>query len=248
MTLPCSPSSAPPPTPRSSTGMVDRAAEHRWGWQYWAYCGCDDPTTTGPGAEQALVFDPAKSPTGDNIDHAKLAALVTPHPLVVSGTPSNWAFDRETRRFVMSWSTARTGSLPGRFGAGSISRISLPTWSTATGTGSLSPVVRSSLLPTRLSSSSGSPRRRHRPDARDRLRRLGRHRQQGVRDHGPALLSEGVSAMIGAASSGTSLQFIDQRRRRGHHPVLAGQHVARLHHVGRQRPVLPYRSVGHAAG
>ena len=108
------------------TDMVDRAAAHRWGWQYWAYCGCDDPTTTGPGAEQALVFDPAESPTGDNIDHAKLAALVTPHPLVVSGTPSNWAFDRETRRFATSWSTARTGSLPGRFGAGSISRISLP--------------------------------------------------------------------------------------------------------------------------
>jgi len=109
------------------TDMVDRAASHRFGWQYWAYCGCEDPTTTGPGAEQALVFDPARAPTGDNIDHLKLEALVTPHPLVVSGTPSNWAFDRTTRRFTTSWSTARAGSLPGRFAAGAITRISLPT-------------------------------------------------------------------------------------------------------------------------
>lgn len=106
--------------------MVDRAAAHRFGWQYWAYCGCDDPTTTGPGAEQALVFDPAKSPTGDNIDHAKLEALVTPHPLVVSGTPSSWAFDRATRGFTTAWSTERAGSLPGRFAAGALTRIALP--------------------------------------------------------------------------------------------------------------------------
>ena len=36
-------------------GMVQRASEHLTGWQYWAYCGCDDPTTTGPGATQAVV-------------------------------------------------------------------------------------------------------------------------------------------------------------------------------------------------
>ena len=34
---------------------------------------------------------------------------------------------------------------------------------------------------------------------------------------------------IGAASSGVTKLFLDQRRRRGHHQVLAGQHVARLH-------------------
>lgn len=106
--------------------MVDRAAEHRFGWQYWAYCGCDDPTTTGPGAEQALVFDPAATPTGDNIDHAKLEALVTPHPLVVSGTPAAWHFDRETRRFTTSWSTARAGATVGRFAAGSVTRVAVP--------------------------------------------------------------------------------------------------------------------------
>ncbi len=106
--------------------MVDRAAAHRFGWQYWAYCGCDDPTTTGPGNEQALVLDPAVSPTGANIDHEKLAALVTPHPLVVAGTPAGWAFDRTTRHFTTSWSTARAGTLPGRFGSGAETRIAVP--------------------------------------------------------------------------------------------------------------------------
>jgi endoglycosylceramidase len=106
--------------------MVDRAAEHRFGWQYWAYCGCEDPTTTGPGAEQALVLDPAQAPTGGNVDHAKLEALVVPHPLVVSGTPTGWSFDRATRRFTTTWSTARAGATPGRFAGGAVTRIATP--------------------------------------------------------------------------------------------------------------------------
>ena len=61
--------------------MVDRAEAALIGWQYWAYCGCDDPTTTGPGATQALVFDPGKAPRGRNVDWAKMRALVIPHPL-----------------------------------------------------------------------------------------------------------------------------------------------------------------------
>ena len=37
------------------------------GWQYWHYCQCEDPTTTGAGPTQALVVDPAPPPTGDNV-------------------------------------------------------------------------------------------------------------------------------------------------------------------------------------
>ena len=107
-------------------GMVDRAAAHGIGWQYWAYCGCGDPTTTGPGSEQALVFDPAKPPTGDNVDWAKMRALVVPHPLLVAGTPGGWSFDRATKVFRTHWSTARAGSAPGRFAAGATTRIALP--------------------------------------------------------------------------------------------------------------------------
>jgi len=108
------------------TTMVDRAAEHRVGWQYWAYCGCDDPTTTGPGTTQALVFDPAHAPEGKNIDSAKLRAIVVPHPLAVAGTPLRWHFDRTTRAFTAVWSTKRAGG-PGTFPAGSRTTLALPT-------------------------------------------------------------------------------------------------------------------------
>ena len=67
------------------TAMVDRAELAMTGWQFWAYCGCDDPTTTGPGDEQALVLDPARKPTRTNVDLNKLRALVIPHPLRVAG-------------------------------------------------------------------------------------------------------------------------------------------------------------------
>lgn len=107
------------------TGMVDRAARARTGWQYWAYCGCDDPTTTGPGAEQALVFDPAAAPAGANVDQAKLRALVVPHPLAVSGTPLRYRFDRATGRFSARWSVRRADR-QGSFGEGARTTISVP--------------------------------------------------------------------------------------------------------------------------
>ncbi len=110
------------PTLRS---MVARAAARRTGWQYWAYCGCDDPTTTGPGSTQALVLDPARAPRGHNVDWAKMRALVVPHPLAVSGTPASYRFHRSSRVFRTSWSVARAGR-DGRFAAGSRTRISVP--------------------------------------------------------------------------------------------------------------------------
>ncbi|GAA1133652.1 cellulase family glycosylhydrolase [Nocardioides aquiterrae] len=106
------------------TAMVDRAAAHRVGWQYWAYCGCDDPTTTGPGATQALVLDPSRPPRGDNVDRAKLRAIAVPHPQVVAGVPTAYSFDRDTHVFAASWSTRRAGG--GGFGAGSRTVLSMP--------------------------------------------------------------------------------------------------------------------------
>jgi endoglycosylceramidase len=113
-------------TKRSTlTTMVDRAAEHRTGWQYWAYCGCDDPTTTGPGSTQALVLDPAKAPRGRNLDPAKMRALVVPHPLAVSGTPRSYSYDRAAKVFRAVWSVRRAAGT-GRFGRGSRTTVSVP--------------------------------------------------------------------------------------------------------------------------
>ena len=96
------------------------------------------------------------------------------------------------------------------------------------------------------------PRRRRGQRGRDTgvtstrsLRRLGRHRQQGVRDHDPEAAERGRLRHDRRRIVGCHQAVPRQRRRRGHHHVLAGQHVARLHHVGRQRPVLAHRSLRH---
>jgi endoglycosylceramidase len=107
------------------TAMVDRAARNLTGWQFWAYCGCDDPTTTGPGAEQALVLDPSKPPRRKNVDHGKLRALLVPHLLAVAGTPTKDRYHRDTHRYVARWSTAAAGG-KGRWGAGSRTMLFVP--------------------------------------------------------------------------------------------------------------------------
>src|SRR3954469_10685958 len=48
-------------------GVLERADRAMVGWQEWHYCGCADPTTSGPGDKQAIVRDPNKPPAGDNL-------------------------------------------------------------------------------------------------------------------------------------------------------------------------------------
>ncbi len=105
--------------------MVARADRQMVPWLEWAYCGCQDPTTTGPGAEQAIVLDPTKPPTGSNLVLGTLHALVEPYPQVVAGTPRSWGFDRATSTFRLSFTTARADHA-GRFGAGALSDVATP--------------------------------------------------------------------------------------------------------------------------
>ena len=58
-------------------GMVRRAATHLTGWQYWAYCGCDDPTTT----HASIV-------TRDGSSSPRSIAAATAHPGSVRCTQS----------------------------------------------------------------------------------------------------------------------------------------------------------------
>ncbi len=102
---------------------LQAADQDRLGWMQWAYTGQHDITTLDPNTE-ALVFDPGKPPTGDNVDSAKLAVLAEPYPQVVGGTPDSWSFDNGT--FTFSYSTERAdgeGSFPG----GTQTTISVPT-------------------------------------------------------------------------------------------------------------------------
>jgi len=95
--------------------IVDLAGEHTMSWMWWAYCGCDDPTTTGPGNLQAIVKDPAKPPRGSNVLHRKLALLERPYPQAVAGTPTGFVYDPDTNKFQLAYrTTAPDGERLGR--------------------------------------------------------------------------------------------------------------------------------------
>jgi endoglycosylceramidase len=108
----------------NNEAMVDRADRTMVSWMWWHYCGCNDPTTTGPGSAQALVVDPSRPPTGANLQTAKLDTVARPYPRLVSGTPRSWSFARDTRTFRADYTTARAGG--GRFAARTRSEFMLP--------------------------------------------------------------------------------------------------------------------------
>jgi endoglycosylceramidase len=81
--------------------MLQRADRNMVSWLEWHYCGCSDPTTSGPGDKQAIVLDPAKPPSGANLKAVTLDQLVRPYPQVVAGTPESWSYDAGT--FKARW-------------------------------------------------------------------------------------------------------------------------------------------------
>ena len=89
------------------TDMADRADRFQIGWQEWHYCGCEDPTTTGAGDVQALVYDPARPPTGHNVATGKLRALARAYPQAIAGTPTRYAFDAKARVLTARWTPSR---------------------------------------------------------------------------------------------------------------------------------------------
>jgi endoglycosylceramidase len=87
---------------------VELADRHMVSWQYWHYCECADPTTTGSGV-QAIVVDPSQPPIGSNVKQAKLDVLSQPYPQLIAGTPRGWTFDPSTRILQLSYSTRGPG-------------------------------------------------------------------------------------------------------------------------------------------
>lgn len=89
--------------------IIELADRHMVSWQYWHYCQCADPTTSGAGPTQALVIDPSKPPTGANVREEKLGVLSRAYPQAVAGRPERYDFDRARRRFELRYATARVG-------------------------------------------------------------------------------------------------------------------------------------------
>jgi hypothetical protein len=94
------------------------------GWQYWHYCGCNDPTTQGPGETQAIVKDPARPPDGDNLKSEKLGVLVRPYPQLIAGTPVSWKFDADKKVFDLDYSTQRADG--GTFAGHPLTEVFVP--------------------------------------------------------------------------------------------------------------------------
>ena len=76
-------------------------------WLDWAYCECGDPT--GNGTSEALVYDPSKPPTGNNVNTGTLNVLDEPYPRLVAGTPGPFSYDAATNTFTFTYSTAGVG-------------------------------------------------------------------------------------------------------------------------------------------
>jgi len=90
-------------------------------WANWAYTGVGD--ITGSPDEEALVYDPALPPVGDNVNTGNLAILSSPYPQLVSGTPNRWSYSDGT--FQFGYSTAKVDG-SGAFAQGSLTTISVP--------------------------------------------------------------------------------------------------------------------------
>jgi endoglycosylceramidase len=106
--------------------MVQRGDRYMVPWLEWAYCGCSDPTTSGPGAKQAIVLDPARPPVGSNLIGPTLHSLVEPYPQLIAGTPAAWGYDPHTGAFTMRYSSARAAAGGGKFPTGSLSQVATP--------------------------------------------------------------------------------------------------------------------------
>lgn len=111
--------------PQVLTPAVRRADRNMVSWFEWHYCGCKDPTTSGPGSEQAIVLDPHKPPSGANLNVPTLRQIVEPYPQLVSGTPQGWGFDPSSRSFRFTYTPARAGG-HGSFPAGSPTDVATP--------------------------------------------------------------------------------------------------------------------------
>ncbi len=105
-------------------GVLALADRNMMSWQEWHYCGCSDPTTSGPGDTQAIVLDPAKPPTGDNLKKSTLDAVSRPFPQAVAGTPESWSFDPASKAFALTYTTTRAAG-GGSFGSGAETEIAL---------------------------------------------------------------------------------------------------------------------------
>lgn len=104
--------------------VADSADAQMMSWQHWTWYGHD---VSAPRPNESIVKDPALPPTGDNLNRAKLDALVRAYPQAIAGTPTSFAYNATNRTFTLTYSTRRAeAGAHGRFPAGSVTRVFVP--------------------------------------------------------------------------------------------------------------------------
>lgn len=119
--------------PETLAGVIGLARNALVGWQYWSYCGCNDPTTQNQ-KEQGIVEDPTRPGpvTADAVNPEKLRILSAPHLRFTAGTPVSAAWDPATSTYEATWETNRVDG-NGAFPAGSVTEIAVPSSNYPTG-------------------------------------------------------------------------------------------------------------------
>lgn len=119
--------------PETLAGVIGLARNALVGWQYWSYCGCNDPTTQNQ-KEQGIVEDPTRPGpvTADAVNPEKLRILSAPHLRFTAGTPVSAAWDPATSTYEATWETNRVDG-KGAFPAGSVTEIAVPSSNYPTG-------------------------------------------------------------------------------------------------------------------
>jgi endoglycosylceramidase len=84
-----------------NAAMVDLAGLHFLSWMAWMYYTAkEDPANL---AGQGFVRDDRRAAGQRNVKAGKLAAFEVPYPQAIAGTPISCAYDRTSRRLVLSY-------------------------------------------------------------------------------------------------------------------------------------------------
>lgn len=84
--------------------VVEKARVRTMGWQYWAYCYCNDPTSQDALAQR--LVDSLDGPiTIDRVNTTKLAIVAPAHSRLIAGIPQGDTWNSVAREFSTSWIT-----------------------------------------------------------------------------------------------------------------------------------------------
>jgi len=84
-------------TPADIHRMVGEMDDALMPWIWWTY-------------DENFIHDMAKPPTGTNVDHTVVDALVRPHAVAVAGTPTLHRYDTSSRVLQLGWKTVAPGN------------------------------------------------------------------------------------------------------------------------------------------